>query len=202
MRLKICGITREEDALEASRLGFQLCGFVFHASSPRHMTMERAAALHSGAMLRTGVFVNQELEEIRAIMSFARLDYAQLHGGQSQEMAQAIGLDRVIRVLWPARYDNAHQLEADAASKPCAFYLLESGVKGGGSGEVMNWGNLRGLRLPAPFFLAGGLSPQNVAQAAQLCKPDGMDINSGVEKAPGVKDHKKMAAVAAALRGR
>lgn len=203
MRLKICGITREEDAREAARLGYHLCGFVFHQDSPRHISMEQAAATHTGPMLRVGVFVNQDLQEIRAFMARARLDYAQLHGGQGQDIALALGLDHVIRVLWPGRYASLKDMEADAAAKPCAFYLLESGASGGGSGRAMSqgtWQNLASLHLPMPFFLAGGLNQDNAAQAAKACNPAGMDINSGAEDMPGIKNHTKMAAIAAALR--
>lgn len=202
MRLKICGITREEDAQEAARLGYQYCGFIFHSASPRHVTMAQAAAIDSGPLMRVGVFVDQGPTEVRALMRQAKLDFAQLHGQQSHEVAQAIGFEHVIRVLWPERYGCIAELEADAAREPCAFFLLESGSSGGGSGKPLNWEQIRSLHLPRPFFLAGGLNADNVAEAVNRCQPAGLDINSGVEVTPGIKDHSKMAAVAAALRGK
>lgn len=202
MRLKVCGITREEDAQRAAQLGYQYCGFIFHPDSPRHVTMEQAAAIDSGPLLRVGVFVQQGPVEIRAIMREARLHLAQLHGEQTAEEALAIGADQVIRVLWPERYATVEALEADASHQPCAFFLLDGGEEGGGGGLPLTWERLRTLRLPKGFFLAGGLGPHNVAEALEHCSPAGMDLNSGVESAPGIKDHNKMAAVAATLRGK
>ena len=196
MLIKFCGLTRQEDVDQAARLGAAMCGFIFHPRSPRGVTVEQAAALDSGTLLRVGVFVNQGADEIRRIMDVARLDYAQLHGHQSVECAQAIGAERVIRVLWPDRYTHRALLYNDLQRNTgaCAYYLLDAGLKGGGSGHKLDWSDLATLCPPHPWLLAGGLSAGNVAEAVRMCAPAGVDFNSGVEDAPGRKNREKMAA--------
>ena len=196
MLIKFCGLTRQEDVDQAARLGAAMCGFIFHPRSPRGLTVEQAAALDSGSLLRVGVFVNQGSDEIRRIMDEARLDYAQLHGHQSVECACAIGAERVIRVLWPDRYTHRALLYNDLQrnAEACAYYLLDAGLKGGGSGHKLDWSDLASLRPAHPWLLAGGLSAANVAMAVGMCAPAGVDFNSGVEDAPGCKNREKMAA--------
>ena len=196
MLIKFCGLTRQEDVDHAASLGAAMCGFIFHPRSPRGVTVAQAAALDSGAMLRVGVFVNQGSDEIRRIMDEARLDYAQLHGHQSVECARAIGAERVIRVLWPDRYTHRALLYNDLQrnAEACAYYLLDAGLKGGGSGHKLDWSDLASLRPAHPWLLAGGLSAANVAMAVGMCAPGGVDFNSGVEDAPGCKNREKMAA--------
>lgn len=204
MLIKFCGLTRQEDVDQAAQLGAAMCGFIFHPRSPRGVTPALAAALESGSMLRVGVFVEQGAEEILRVMEEARLDMAQLHGRQSIECARSIGAKRVIRVLWPDRYThrallyNALQRHADA----CAYYLLDAGVRGGGSGRRLDWSDLGSLRPPRPWLLAGGLTPANVGQAVSMCLPEGVDLNSGVENAPGQKNRDKMAAAFAAANSK
>ena len=196
MLIKFCGLTRQEDVDHAASLGAAMCGFIFHPRSPRGVTVAQAAALDSGSMLRVGVFVNQGSDEIRRIMDEARLDYAQLHGHQSVECARAIGAERVIRVLWPDRYTHRALLYNDLQrnAEACAYYLLDAGLKGGGSGYKLDWSDLASLRPAHPWLLAGGLSAANVAMAVGMCAPAGVDFNSGVEDAPGCKNREKMAA--------
>ena len=196
MLIKFCGLTRQEDVDHAASLGAAMCGFIFHPRSPRGVTVAQAAALDSGSMLRVGVFVNQGADEIRRIMDEARLDYAQLHGHQSVECARAIGAERVIRVLWPDRYTHRALLYNDLQrnAEACAYYLLDAGLKGGGSGPKLDWSDLASLRPAHPWLLAGGLSAANVAMAVGMCAPAGVDFNSGVEDAPGCKNREKMAA--------
>ena len=203
MRIKICGLTRQEDADAAARLGADLCGFIFHPRSPRHITPQAAAAIETGPLARVGVFVEQEAEDILAIMAAARLDYAQLHGAQSRACAGRVGASRVIRVLWPGRYGSRHELEAamGAEADACAWFLLEAGQAGGGSGETQDWARLSGIRAPRPWLLAGGLTPANAGAALAACRPDGLDFNSGVEEAPGKKSPELLAAALAAAAG-
>lgn len=198
MLVKICGLTRQADVDAALRLGANFCGFIFHEKSPRCITPEAAARLHTGPQAkRVGVFVNQGADEILDIMGRARLDIAQLHGEQSVECARRIGFYQVIRVLWPRRYDNLALLEEEMArhADACCWYLLDAGLSGGGSGRHLDWRELARLRPPHSWLLAGGLGPDNLAWATTLCRPDGVDINSGIEDAPGVKNAEKMARV-------
>ena len=203
MRIKVCGLTRQADADAAARLGAAFCGFIFHPASPRHVTPATAAGLKTGAMARVGVFVEQEAEEIAAVMEAARLDYAQLHGAQSRACAERLGAGRVIRVLWPERFADRGELVAamEAHAPACAWFLLEAGHAGGGSGRSLDWSHLAGLRPPRPWLLAGGLTPANAAAAVAACYPDGLDFNSGVEEAPGKKSPELLAAAVAAVAG-
>ena len=203
MQIKICGLVRQEDVDAAARLGATFCGFIFHRASPRHIGPERAARLESGAMKRAGVFVEQDAPEILAIMRQARLDFAQLHGSQSLACAARIGAERVIRTLWPARFQDRQELEQALAAHAgaCAWFLLDAGQAGGGSGKTLDWAWLSGLRAPRPWLLAGGLAPDNAKAALAACQPDGLDFNSGVEEAPGKKSPQLLAALEAALVG-
>lgn len=202
MKLKICGMTRQEDLRLADALGFDYCGFIFHPDSPRHVSAARAAGLESGRMKRVGVFVKQNSAEILAIMKEARLDLAQLHGDQPEETARAVGPERVIRVMWPERFAGRKEMENAAASLACAWYLLDAGRGGGGAGRGIKAGFLQDLILPKPWLLAGGLAPENLdAVLAKIC-PDGLDFNSGLESAPGIKDGGKMRKVVNAVKGR
>ncbi|MBO4300502.1 MAG: phosphoribosylanthranilate isomerase [Desulfovibrio sp.] len=202
MLVKFCGLTRQKDVDTAQRVGADMCGFIFHEQSPRYISPKDAAELQSGTMKRVGVFVQQGLEEIRHIMEEARLDYAQLHGGQDVECAEALGAQRVIRVLWPYRYAHRALLHNDLLrySKSCAYYLLDAGLKGGGSGKKLDWEDLSTLRPPLPWLLAGGLGAGNVTKAISMCHPGGVDFNSGVEDVPGIKNAHAMKAAVAAVK--
>ena len=201
MLLKICGLTRQEDVDAASRLGADLCGFIFHPKSPRHIDPVRAARLQSGSMRRVGIFVEQDAGEILRVMDKARLDFAQFHGRQSVECALAVGPAKVIRVIWPDLYCHRallhNELQKLAAS--CSMYLLDAGFSGGGSGRRLEWRDLAGLISPHPWILAGGLNARNVGKALRQCDPAGVDFNSGIEDAPGIKNSGAMNAAAEIL---
>lgn len=204
MLVKICGM-REAATLElAASLGVNLCGFIFHPKSPRHITPREAARLPSFGMARVGVFVSGNTEEILTVMREARLDFAQLHGSQPASAAASIGAGNVIRVLWPERMPTlqALTLEADKHADACAFYLLDAGASGGGSGAPLQWRNLPGLKLAHPWLLAGGLTPENIMEAVDTCAPGGIDLNSGLESAPGIKDAAKIIRAVSLVRPR
>ena len=194
MLIKVCGLTRQEDLELASELGVDFCGFIFHPKSPRYIEPHTVGHLESGSMRRVGVFVGQDAEEIERIMDVARLDFAQLHGKQSPETARQIGATRVIRVLWPQRYCHKALLYRELCrhAESCAMFLFDAGQSGGGSGQKINWGNLAGLCSPRPWFLAGGLNAKNVASAMKQAGADGVDLNSGIEIAPGIKNSQAM----------
>lgn len=203
MLCKICGMTQQKDLAVAASCGFDFCGFVFHEQSPRYIKPKDAAPLTSGAMKRVGVFVEHTAEQIMEIMATARLHYAQLHGKQSCAAAKSIGSERVIRVFWPANYANVNalQTEAEQYADSCAYFLLDAGMRGGGSGQKLDWRQFASLQLPRPWFLAGGLDEDNMAIALAQCNPAGLDFNSGLEVSPGVKTHQKIIAVSDKLRG-
>ncbi|MBO4313249.1 MAG: phosphoribosylanthranilate isomerase [Desulfovibrio sp.] len=202
MLIKICGMTRQEDLHAAALLGVDMCGFIFHPRSPRYIRPEKAAGLKSGEMKRVGVFVDETADDILSIMSTARLDYAQLHGDYSNEEASLVGAGRVIRVLWPERLNGLAEMENAMHShvESCAAYLLDAGRFGGGSGKNLDWKCLTHLHVAHPWILSGGLDAERVTEALGICSPDGVDVNSGIEDAPGVKNREKMTAVVSAVR--
>lgn len=176
-------MTRQEDVTACERLGVDFCGFVFHAASPRYVAPERVAVIRTSRCKRVGVFTTQDVQEILEIMRVARLDYAQLHARQDVSVVQAIGSDRVIRVLFPGQ----EGVEAIDAGSAAAYTLLDSGY---GTGKPFDWSLLTGVRRP--FFVAGGLNARNIPGLLKVCRPDGLDLNSGVESAPGVKDPERI----------
>lgn len=179
--IKVCGITRAVDAAACSRLGVDFCGFVFHPPSPRNMLAADAARIPTDGMRRVGVFTTHDVDEILRTMDAARLDYAQLHAGQGEACAEAVGAERVIRVCFAL------------PEAPCraAFLLFD---------KPFDWRTLRGCPLRQPYFVAGGLNARNVREALSCGAPAGLDVNSGVESAPGVKDAARLDAVLQEIR--
>ncbi len=196
MWIKICGMSDQAAIDKAAELGVDLCGFVSFSKSPRNIDAEHAARLDTHGMARVGVFVSADIPEIRRFAETARLDFLQLHGGQSDEIARHFPAERVIRVLWPKNYETPDALQADINrfARTCGRYLLDAGM---GSGKTLDWTVLDSLRFPHPWFLSGGLGPQNIGQALRICHPDGVDLNSKLEDAPG---HKSVSLIEDAVR--
>ena len=192
--VKICGMTRAEDVAGCSAAGADLLGFIFAAKSPRRITPAQAAALPRTSAKRVGVFIEQTLAEVLAIMDAADLDLAQLHGGQDADFCRAVGPDRVIRAFWPQKHPTLESLAAEMAAFEGAvrYALLDAGTSGGGHGKSLDFAALAELAPPMPWLLAGGLGPDNVAEALRIAKPHGVDLNSGVESSPGLKDLQKV----------
>lgn len=201
MFFKLCGLTRQEDLDLAGEQGFALCGFVFHEKSPRYCEPAQAASLRSPGLVRTGVFVEKNPLAILQKARLARLDLIQLHGDQDADclrvLSRETGADRLIRVLWPERFASKAAFE-DAlgeAAESCALVLLDAGTSGGGHGKGLDPDLLVQTRFPLPWILAGGLSPESLDAVASLpesSRPVGLDFNSRLESAPGVKDPVKV----------
>jgi phosphoribosylanthranilate isomerase len=190
---KICGLTRAEDAALCHSLGADFIGFIFVPASPRFVAPEHAAALPDGPARRTGVFAGTDLAGVRDIARRARLDFLQLHGGEEPALCRALGPERVIKTLWPeGRTPEELEREMDRFAPVCAYFLLDAGRSGGGSGKRPAADFLRRIRPPRPWFLAGGLGAENLPAAlaafAPGSGPQGVDLNSALESAPGVKD--------------
>lgn len=201
--LKVCGLTRASDVSLCLELGVAFTGFIFAPGSPRRLKPEAAAALPRGPAARVGVFAGQDLSEVRRIMKIAGLDYAQLHGGEGARFCRALGPERVIKTLWPQKLTPSSFMEERARFAPlCAFFLLDAGQGGGGSGRNLDWATLADLDLGKPWFLAGGLTPENLPLALAACSPWAVDCNSGLEEAerPGCKDSAKLRAAASIVR--
>lgn len=187
--VKVCGLGRPGDVTLCEELGVDWTGFIFYPPSPRNVTTEQVAALPRGRAVRVGVFVLQSAEEVREIMDRADLDLAQLHGGQDQRFCEQVGPERVVKVFWPLRYCDLVVLEQDmgAFTSSCRAMLLEAGTAVGGHGVSLDFPALARLSFPRPWLLAGGLGPENIQEAVRQCRPWGVDLNSGVEEAPGRK---------------
>jgi phosphoribosylanthranilate isomerase len=206
--VKICGMTREEDALLCAELGANLLGFIFHPGSPRNTTPEFPARLRLPGVRKVGLFVDQKPMEALSLMAAGRLDLAQLHGGQTESfcavLAERIGPERIIKVFWPEKAVSleAFQAELDRYAPYCGLMLVDAGSGGGGHGrEIAATGAeiLAGAKFPRPWLLAGGLGPDNVSAMLSRFRtvgqgPSGLDLNSGVESAPGIKDETKLRA--------
>lgn len=201
--VKICGVTRIVDARLAVELGAELIGLNFWPGSKRHVSPEDAAAIASGAreagnVQIVGVFVDPTDDEIAAASEAARLDWLQLHGDESAERVEALGPSAFKAVPVSAAAD----VEA-ALAMPGELILLDARVPGhGGAGVSFDWSFAAPMAASGRrWFLAGGLSPDNVAAAIAACRPTGVDVASGVESAPGIKSPDKMRAFIERARG-
>jgi len=203
-RIKFCGLTREEDAGYAAELGAAYLGVIF-AGGPRLLTPERAAAVLDAAegrghAQRVGVMGAQSPDEIADLAAAARLDAVQLHSDPTpadiEQVRRRFG-GRVWAVLSLASAELPPQTAAlFGAADAVVLDARVGGRPAGGTGVTLDWPGvaraLERVRGPAPLVLAGGLKPENVAEAISLVTPDVVDVASGVEQAPGVKDHEKM----------
>ncbi|WP_319471843.1 phosphoribosylanthranilate isomerase [uncultured Pseudodesulfovibrio sp.] len=199
--VKVCGMTRMQDVELCMELGVDLLGFIFHPKSPRNVDPDFAASVKTGKITKVGVFVNQTANEVIEIMDRCGLHAAQLHGGQDMAFCETIGPDRVIRVFWPSTYASPAALARDLEdySEVCGHFLFDAGIKGeGGTGQSIDFDILQHIEIQTPWFLAGGIGPNNI-RAALSTNPPGLDINSGVEIEPGIKDETKLRAVFDAL---
>jgi phosphoribosylanthranilate isomerase len=200
--VKICGQTSKAGAELCAGLGADMLGFIFHAASPRNVDPALPASLDLPGVLKVGVFVAQTPGEALEIMQAGRLDIAQLHGGQGtafcRELAEALGPERVMKVVWPEKAASLEdfQAELDRFAPFCGRFLADAGKDGGGHGRgIVGAASdlLAAASFPRPWLLAGGLGPGTIAPAlahfgAAGCLPAGLDLNSGVESAPGIKD--------------
>jgi phosphoribosylanthranilate isomerase len=187
VKVKICGVTRLEDALAAARLGADRVGFNFWPRSRRYLPPAAAAALVAAlppGVLPVGVFVDPTPEELRAALRASGVRAVQLHGDEPPALCRAVGLP-VVKAI---RVKDAGSLAALDAYQVEAF-LLDSASPGyGGSGTAFDWALAAQAAARAPVWLAGGLTPGNVAEAVARVRPLGVDVASGVESSPGVKD--------------
>ncbi len=192
MFIKICGITRLTDALHAVQQGASALGFVFWPHSPRFVTPERAreiiAELPSGTTA-VGVFVNEPVDGIRAVVARAGINAVQLHGEELPIYADALEWP-VFRALTVA--DAGEMCGAWPAETTFLLDTIDP-VRRGGTGESVNWIKAAEIAQARRVVLAGGLTPLNVAQAIGAVRPFGVDVSSGVEESPGVKNFDKVA---------
>jgi phosphoribosylanthranilate isomerase len=200
--VKICGLTRAEDVGLACELGAAYVGFNFSAVSKRRVGVENGRKLAHGAapgVARVGVFVDESYETIGEVCEAARLDLVQLHRELRSE-----DLSRVPRpVIAVVRVGGRSTgVPPDSLLAGCRAVLFDTAVPGvpGGTGTTFDWALLGDRAVPVPRLLGGGLTPENVAGAIRRVKPSGVDVASGVESAPGVKDRDRLAAFFDAVR--
>ncbi|SHI91841.1 phosphoribosylanthranilate isomerase [Malonomonas rubra DSM 5091] len=192
-QVKICGITNVEDALYAVEAGADALGFVFYAKSPRCVTPVQVLKIIAELppfVTTVGLFVNEDIPQVRRIMTAARLDVVQLHGDEPPEDC----IIEPLRVIKGLRVKDAASLEGADRYQVSALLLDAWSDKGyGGTGEQFDWQLVKKLTANRPVILAGGLNPDNVATAVQQVQPYAVDVSSGVEERPGKKDHQKVA---------
>lgn len=193
--VKICGITSPADALAAAEAGADAIGLMFYEGSPRHVSFQQAAEIAQQLppyIIKVGVFVNASEETVLRAIGECSLNIAQFHGDETPEFCS----------LFPVMTIKAFRIRDAESLKPLPDYatdawLLDAYVadKLGGTGAKFNWDlAIEAKKLGRPIFLAGGLTPENVADAVLRVQPYAVDVSSGVESSPGKKDHEKVRA--------
>lgn len=204
-RVKICGITRQCDVDTAIRAGADALGFVFYPPSPRALSIEQAAQLCDGLppfVTKVGLFVNASVEEVNAVLDSVSLSLLQFHGDESAEFCQQFSMPYIKAVrmavsaadLSQGKANNTLDLLAQMDSHPLALgFLLDTYQPGvpGGTGHAFDWSSIP-LQPIQPLILAGGLGSHNIADAINRVRPFAVDISSGVESSPGIKDADKI----------
>jgi phosphoribosylanthranilate isomerase len=191
IRIKICGITRVEDAFTAVKAGADALGFVFYKKSPRYISPSKAKRIIDALppfVSMTGVFVNEKQGAIVDIAGFLGLDAIQLHGDEDHHTCHrfkryGLKIIKAFRVGDTFNFDAVREYKVNA-------HLFDAYDKDtfGGTGKNFRWELLAGNKSRAPIILSGGLTPQNVSEAVRVVKPYAVDVSSGVEKSPGIKD--------------
>jgi phosphoribosylanthranilate isomerase len=202
VKVKVCGTTRLKDALLAVECGADAIGFIFYKKSPRSVTMKTAKEICAKLppfVNRVGVFVNETAEKINRIADRCGLDAVQLHGDESPALCKKIKC----RVIKAVRVKDAASLKAMSHYKVDGFLLdTYKEDQWGGTGKVFDWELAARAKKYGPVIIAGGLNPRNVKAAIQQVQPYGVDVSSGVEQSPGIKDPKKVKAfLKAVLQG-
>lgn len=203
-RIKICGLTREEDVDTAVVAGADAIGFVFYPPSPRYVSPVRAAQLAARVpafVTRVGLFVNATPDEVAAVLDVVPLELLQFHGDETGEACRDMGRRFGRPWIKAARVrPGLDLLEYAASFTGAAGLLLDAYVDGyGGGGQTFDW-SLLPSSLPLPVVLSGGLHPGNVTEAVRAVKPWAVDVSSGVEAAKGIKDAEKIAGFIAGVR--
>jgi phosphoribosylanthranilate isomerase len=200
-RIKICGITSIADGLAAAEAGADMIGLMFYEGSPRHITLPQAVEISSALppfVMRVGVFVNPEPDFVVRAIGECNLSLLQFHGDEDSQFCTQFSLMslKAIRVRDAESLQKLENFHTDA-------FLLDAYSKSGlgGTGEKFNWDlAMEAQKFGKPIFLAGGLTPENVADAVKQVRPFAVDVSSGVEFAPGKKDAAKVRAFIQAVR--
>lgn len=199
-RIKICGITREEDLDAAVEAGADAIGFVFYPPSPRYLSNQRAAELARRVppfVTRVGLFVDPAPETLAETLAAVPLDLLQFQGDESPAACESTGRSYLKVARMRPGFDLIEFARTFASAQGL---LLDAYVEGhGGAGQTFDW-SLVPSSLPLPIVVAGGLTAENVGSVIQRLRPWGVDVSSGVEKAKGIKDAARIAAFVAAVK--
>ena len=198
MFVKICGITRRADGIAAAEMGADAIGFIFWPGSPRFIDPYRARAITAALprlVTTVGVFVDQPAEYVNGVANLLRLSAVQLHGAETPQFAASL------------RRPIIKSISAAAGARdewPQHVTLLldtHDPDRKGGTGRQVDWNAAAGLASRRQLLLAGGLNPENIGEAIDRVRPFGVDVSSGVEDSPGVKNHERLAALFKAIQG-
>jgi len=193
--IKICGITNKNDAIDAAKLNVDMLGFVFYHGSKRFVRPKTAADIAGELppfIAKVGVFVDEKTEKVLETAEDASLDILQFHGDETPEYCGRFGpkykVIKAFRIKDKSDLKKINDYDTD-------FYLLDTGSDDlkGGTGKTFDWKILEGFEFLRPVILSGGLTPNNVVGAIAEVAPYGVDVSTGVERAPGEKDHGLMA---------
>lgn len=207
MRIKICGITKPDQGEKIVDLGANALGFICVERSPRYVTPSQIKTIIDGLdspVDTIGVFADAAISEITETVNTAGLTGVQLHGAESAQFCQQLRaeLPSEIEIIKAFRVKTKESLEETVIYREYVDTLLLDAYHPqmlGGTGQTLNWSDLQQFQPDLPWMLAGGLTPQNVAEALNQLKPDGIDLSSGVERSPGDKDLDKVTQLFQAL---
>ncbi len=193
MEIKICGITNQEDAVNACTYGVDALGFIFCEKSPRYVTPEAARQIIEdlpGGITTVGVFVNQDVQAVIDIYKFCLLDLIQLHGDETPAYCRQLPEAVLIKAVTPRGEEDLNVIKEYAVKA----VLIDARAPGlyGGTGQTSDWKLAVKLKEMHRLILSGGLNAKNIMEAINTVSPDAVDVNSGVEISPGKKDREKM----------
>lgn len=203
--IKICGITRKEDALAAARHGANAIGLVFYTKSPRHVTAVQAVELMQALppfVMSVGLFVDASIEDVMQTLGSVRLDLLQFHGDETPDYCRQIFRQSGVPYIKALRVKpDVDLLQYALGYQDAKALLLDAYVEGihGGTGATFDWA-LIPKKLPLPVVLSGGLTPENVTAAVKAARPWAVDVSSGVESSKGIKDAARIAAFVTGVR--
>ena len=200
VKVKICGLTNREDAFSALEAGADALGFIIYEKSKRFIKaidVRHITAQLPPFVTKVGVFVNEDPRRILEILSYAHLDFAQLHGDESPEVCEYIGASKVIKAFRLRTTEEVEKIRPYIGKVKAILLDTFSRESYGGTGKTFDWNIAKAVKetFPdTPLILSGGLNPDNVHLAVKEIKPFAVDVSSGVEESPGKKDSKKIKA--------